>query len=209
MLRLIRAAAALLLVLAPAAAQAEERILSYLSDVQVQKDSSLQVTETIDVRAERVNINHGIYRDFPTRYRGRNGSQVRVGFTFEGATLDGMPVPATTASVSNGVRIKIGDPDKYVDVGDHRRVGHLVGRPLPLERHLERAGLAAELARQRQALTERRIAELPGLAFARVLAGTERELARVVEADLAHARLALLRRPRRDDVYGWDLVLLD
>ena len=25
---------------------------------------------------------------------GRNGSQVRVGFTFEGATLDGMPVPA-------------------------------------------------------------------------------------------------------------------
>jgi uncharacterized membrane protein YgcG len=122
MLRLIRAAAALLLVLAPAAAHAEERILSYLSDVQVQKDSSLQVTETIDVRAERVNINHGINRDFPTRYRGRNGSQVRVGFTFEGATLDGMPVPATAASASNGVRIKIGDPDKYVDVGDHRYV---------------------------------------------------------------------------------------
>ena len=122
MLRLIRAAVALLLVLAPATAHAEERILRYLSDVQVQKDSSLAVAETIDVRAERVNINHGIYRDFPTRYRGRNGSQVRVGFNFESATLDGMPVPATTETVSNGVRIKIGDPEKNVDVGEHRYV---------------------------------------------------------------------------------------
>jgi uncharacterized membrane protein YgcG len=120
MASVLRALLALLLLLAPAASQAEERILRYLSDVQIQKDSSLAVTETIDVRTERNHINHGIYRDFPTRYRGPHGSQVRVGFTFEGATLDGMPVPATTQSVSNGVRIKIGDPDKLVDVGEHR-----------------------------------------------------------------------------------------
>ena len=44
---------------------------------------------------------------------------MRVGFTFEGATLDGMPVPASTETVANGIRIKIGDPDKYVDVGEH------------------------------------------------------------------------------------------
>ena len=122
MLGFIRAAAALLLVLAPAAAHAEERILRYVSDVQVQKDSTLDVTETIDVRAERVNINHGIYRDFPTRYRGPYGSRIRVGFTFEGATLDGMPVPASTEPMANGIRIKVGDPDKYVDVGEHRYV---------------------------------------------------------------------------------------
>ena len=48
---------------------------------------------------------------------------MRVGFTFHGATLDGMPVPASdrdpsaTASASS-----IGDPDKYVDVGEHRYV---------------------------------------------------------------------------------------
>jgi uncharacterized membrane protein YgcG len=114
-----RALAALLLVVAPAAAKAEERILRYLSDVQVQDDSSLEVTETIEVRAEHSQINHGIYRDFPTRYRGRNGSQVHVGFVFEGATLDGMPVPATTEAFANGVRIKAGDPDKFVDVGEH------------------------------------------------------------------------------------------
>jgi uncharacterized membrane protein YgcG len=119
-----RALSALLLLIAPAAARGEERIFRYLSDVQIQRDSSLQVTETIDVRAERNQINHGIYRDFPTRYRGPHGSQVRVGFRFEGATLDGMPVPATTEPYGNGVRIKIGDPEKYVDIGEHRYVLH-------------------------------------------------------------------------------------
>ena len=117
-----RLAAALAVLLAPASAQAEERISHFFSDVQIQRDSSLQVTETIDVRAERNQINHGIYRDFPTRYRGSRGTRVRVGFTFEGATLDGMPVPASTEAFGNGVRIKIGDPEKYVEVGDHRYV---------------------------------------------------------------------------------------
>ena len=113
-----------LLLVAAAPAHAEERILRYLSDVHIQQDSSLEVTETIDLRAENDRINHGIYRDFPTHYRGRNGSQVRIGFTFEGATLDGLPVPANTEPYGNGVRIKVGDPDKSVDVGEHSYVLH-------------------------------------------------------------------------------------
>ena len=113
---------ALLLALAPAAAQADERIFHYLSDVQIQKDGSLEVTETIDVRAENYHINHGIYRDFPTLYRVPHGGQFRVGFNFEGATLDGVRAPASTESISGGVRIKIGDPDLLVTVGEHRYV---------------------------------------------------------------------------------------
>jgi len=114
------AAAALLLL--PTGAQADERILHYLSDVQIQKDSSIDVAETIDVRAENDRINHGIYRDFPTRYRGRNGTQFHVGFTFEGATLDGSPVKASVEPNGNGVRIKLGDPKSYVSVGEHEYV---------------------------------------------------------------------------------------
>lgn len=117
-----RAVPALLLLVAATAAHAEERISRFVSDVQVQKDASLEVTETIDVRAEHNQINRGIFRDFPTRYRGKNGEQMRVGFTFRGATLDGMPVQAETERISNGVRIRIGDPDKLVDIGDHRYV---------------------------------------------------------------------------------------
>ncbi|MEO6225007.1 MAG: DUF2207 domain-containing protein [Sphingomicrobium sp.] len=119
-----RALPALLLFLAPAAAQADERILRFLSDVQVQKDSALEVTETIVVRAENENINHGIFRDFPTRYRGHNGNQIRVGFTFENATMDGLPVEASVEPFANGVRVKIGDAAKLIDPGEHAYVLH-------------------------------------------------------------------------------------
>ncbi|MCH8615364.1 DUF2207 domain-containing protein [Sphingomonas sp. SM33] len=120
----LRALPFLALLLTPAAAQAEERISHFWNDVRIQPDASLEVTETIDIRAENERINHGIYRDFPTRYRGRNGSRVNVGFTFKGATLDGKPVPASTGAHANGIRIKIGDPDKIVPVGEHRYVLH-------------------------------------------------------------------------------------
>jgi uncharacterized membrane protein YgcG len=119
-----RALPALFLLAAATAAQADERILRFLSDVQVQKDSSLEVTETIDIRAEHDRINHGIFRDFPTHNRAPHGGQMRVGFTFEGAMLDGRPVPAATESIMGGVRVKLGDPETYVDVGEHSYVLH-------------------------------------------------------------------------------------
>ena len=128
-----RVFSALLLLAAPSAAHAEERITHFWSDVQVQPDSSVAVTETIDIRAEHDRIEHGIYRDFPTRYRGPHGTRVKVSFQFDGATLDGAPVPAETTPYGNGVRIKIGDPDKYVDIGEHRyviryRATRMIGR---------------------------------------------------------------------------------
>jgi len=110
--------ATLLACAAPAAA--EERITRFVSDIEVMPDASLEVTETIDVVAENVRINRGIYRDFPTRYRGRRGNQVRVDFTLLGAQRDGYPELATTEPIANGVRIKIGNPDKTLDQGEHR-----------------------------------------------------------------------------------------
>lgn len=118
----LRALLPLALLLAPTAARADERILKYLSDVHIQKDSSLEVSETIDVRAEHDRVNHGIYRDFPTRYRGSNGTQFHVRFAFEGATLDGSPVHASTEPQGADIRIKLGDPNSYVDVGEHEYV---------------------------------------------------------------------------------------
>jgi uncharacterized membrane protein YgcG len=114
--------AALLFAAAPAAA--EERITSYVSDVAIQPDSALEVTETIDVHSEGDRIRHGIYRDFPTLYSGRNGGRVRVGFKFEGAERDGHPEPATVEPLSNGVRMKIGSADTELQPGEHRFVIH-------------------------------------------------------------------------------------
>jgi uncharacterized membrane protein YgcG len=121
-MRFLRAALAALGLMLAASAAAEERITTYVSDVAIQPDSSLEVTETIDIVSEGNQIRHGIYRDFPTLYRGPNGSRVRVGFEFLGAERDGQPEPAVVEPLSNGVRMKIGDADTFIDPGEHRYV---------------------------------------------------------------------------------------
>lgn len=112
--------AALAAALWPAVASAEERITRFSSDVAVQKDGSLDVIETIEVTAENQEIKHGLYRDFPTRYRGPRGNTVHVGFDLIGATLDGETVPSSTANIGRGKRIRLGDPDRIVATGAHR-----------------------------------------------------------------------------------------
>jgi uncharacterized membrane protein YgcG len=104
----------------PAAARADERILRYYSDIAVQKDGDLLVSETITVRAEGDQIRRGIYRDFPTRYKGRRGESVRVAFDLIDVTRDGQPEPARTETLGNGVRIRIGQEDVFLDPGEYR-----------------------------------------------------------------------------------------
>ncbi len=110
---------AVLALLWPAAASAEERILYYLSDVLVRPDGALEVTETIRLRSERDRIDRGIQRDFPTRYRNRAGSEVRVGFELLGVRRDGRDEPWKTMRKGNGIRIRIGDPEVRLSLGEH------------------------------------------------------------------------------------------
>ncbi|HEX8513187.1 MAG TPA: DUF2207 domain-containing protein [Allosphingosinicella sp.] len=117
--RLLLPLLAALALLWPAAASAEERILHYLSDVFVQADGSLDVTETIRVRSEGVRIDHGIYRDFPTRYTGRTGAQVRVGFDVVSVKRDGADEPWHSERQGNGVRVYVGSADTHVPPGEH------------------------------------------------------------------------------------------
>lgn len=99
----------LLLLCAPLAAQ--ERILSYDSQVQVNADGSLDVTERIAVRAEGNNIRRGIYRDFPTRYKDRLGNRVVVDFQMIDVLRDGKSEPWFLEKKANGVRINTGNDD--------------------------------------------------------------------------------------------------
>jgi len=101
----------LVLLLAVLPAFAQERILSYDSEVDVHADGSLDVVEHIRVRAEGNNIRRGIYRDFPTRYRDRYGNRVVVDFNVLGVERDGKPEPWFTESQSNGVRVNTGNDD--------------------------------------------------------------------------------------------------
>ena len=101
--------ASLLLLVMPLAAQ--ERILSYDSEVQIGADGSLDVTERIAVRAEGNNIRRGIYRDFPTRYRDRYGNRVAVDLQVIDVQRDGKPEPWFTEKKPNVVRINTGNDD--------------------------------------------------------------------------------------------------
>ena len=124
MRRRLLALAAALAALCPAAAGAEERINRFTSEIAIQKDGALDVTETIEVTAENAQINHGIFRDFPTRYRGPHGNIVHVGFELLGTTLDGENVASKTEGVAGGKRVRIGDPDHLVTIGAHRYTIH-------------------------------------------------------------------------------------
>jgi hypothetical protein len=109
----------ILLLSALAPARAVERILLFVSDVQVEPNSDLIVTETIRVQAEGREIRHGIRRDFPTSYRRRDGTPVEVGFEVEKVMRDGASEPYTVEGLGNGVRVQIGRAEAYVPLGPH------------------------------------------------------------------------------------------
>ncbi|MBN2081822.1 DUF2207 domain-containing protein [bacterium] len=96
-----------------------ERILSFDSAIEVFADSSMEVTETITVQALGINIRRGIYRDFPTRYRDKNGHPFDVGFEVVGVKREGQPEPYFTERQTNGWRVYIGDEDYFLPWGTY------------------------------------------------------------------------------------------
>jgi len=97
--------------------QAEERILSFNSDIAIAADATMTVEETIRVRAEGVNIRRGIYRDFPTDYKDALGNRYVVDFEVLKVTRDGRPEPWRTKRLSNGVRVYAGSADTFLRSG--------------------------------------------------------------------------------------------
>lgn len=129
-LRLAALLLAALAMLVPGATLAEESIRSWHSDIQIRADGSLDVTETIRVNAEGDRIQHGIFRDFPT-LRGEDGREVRVGFDIHDVQRDGHPERYDVERGGNGVRVRIGSPQTYLETGEHTYViGYTTARQL-------------------------------------------------------------------------------
>ncbi len=98
---------------------AEERIHNYHSDIVIDDKGEMTVTETITVNAEGNKIKRGIYRDFPTQYKDRFGNKYKVGFSIVQVLRDGNPEKFHTEKKSNGIRIYIGEKDRYLKKGDY------------------------------------------------------------------------------------------
>ena len=94
-----------------------ERILGYRSEITVARDGSMEVRETIRVQAAQQQIRHGIYRDFPTRYRDRLGNFYTVGFEVLETRRDGHPEPYDIDELEDGKRVRIGDEDRELTPG--------------------------------------------------------------------------------------------
>ncbi|MGI6362318.1 MAG: DUF2207 domain-containing protein [Bacillota bacterium] len=111
----------ILLLLLPAgqAQAAEERILSYNADIVVHPDAAVTVSESIRVVSAGKDIRRGIYRDIPTTYKDNKGNRVRVDLTLLSVLRDGNPEPYTTEKLSNGIRIRIGSENVYLNPGEY------------------------------------------------------------------------------------------
>ena len=115
----VLAAAFLLVLISIGGVRAAETITSFHSDIRVEADGDLIVTETIAVVAEGRDIRRGIYRDFPT-VRGRTWwGAFRTSFDVQEVLRDGAPEPWFTQDITDGTRLYIGNADRNVSRGPH------------------------------------------------------------------------------------------
>ena len=118
----IRRLAWIVLLASPLWGQSGERISSFDSRIAVNADGTLNVRETITVLAQGRKIRHGIYRDFPTKYKDALGNQYDVAFSVIGLERDGSPEPYHTQPLNNGVRTYFGDPKQMLAPGEYTYV---------------------------------------------------------------------------------------
>lgn len=99
-----------------------ERIRSFDSHIVLNADNTMQVRETIEVWAAGDQIRHGIYREFPTRYKDLLGNRYVVAFEVVSVQREGNSEPYHTESMSNGVRVYFGDANTLISTGVHRYI---------------------------------------------------------------------------------------
>jgi len=152
--------AALVLVLAAAIGRAQvdpapddgvgERITDFHSHIVVDRDGGLTVSETIAVVAAGEQINHGIYRDFPTTYEGPLFTRVEVPFESSASSATVRPSRTTPrrramACASTSARRTPRSRPGRTPTGSPtaRPAARLLRRPrrAVLERHRQRLGV--------------------------------------------------------------------
>jgi len=122
----------ILLLWAVPVALAEERILSFHSEIIVEKNGDLLVTEIIKVRVEGVQIERGIYRDLPTRRRGKADPRR---FEILSVKRNGSDELFFKVSTPDWIRIKIGHRDRMLRSGSDQtyEIVYRTGRQLYFE----------------------------------------------------------------------------
>ncbi len=108
-----------LLLLSPTLSKAEEKIISYHSEIEILESSELVIEETIKVLAEGKIIKRGIYRSFPTDYTTDSGKKVQVGFDVLSVKRNSKPEPFHTRREKNGISVYMGEKSVLIPKGEH------------------------------------------------------------------------------------------
>ena len=96
-----------------------ERIITFNSDITINKDASMMVVETIKVYAAGDKIKRGIYRDFPTHYKDGYGNSINIKFNVLEVLKNGSIESYHTENLSNGIRVYFGKSDHYLTKGEY------------------------------------------------------------------------------------------
>ena len=107
---------------AAAPAFAEEAIENFHSDISVDRDGTVHVTETIRVRAEGNQIKRGIFRDVSTTFEDAERRVHQIGFKLLDVTRDGRPEPHFIERYSDYLRIYAGEENVFLDTGSYTYV---------------------------------------------------------------------------------------
>ncbi len=94
-----------------------EEILDYKSEILIQRNNVLTITDTITVRAEGKKIKRGIYREFPTNYKDNFGRKVKIRFEVISVERDGKPIHFWVERRTNGYRVYMGSKSQYLKPG--------------------------------------------------------------------------------------------
>lgn len=119
----------LLLFAAPAAADEGWVVERFAADIEIQRDGALLVTEAIDVDFLTLTDRHGIFREIPVRYAwDADPKMVRVYDIDVRSVRDasGRGIPYETAQEGANLRIRIGDPDRFVSKKQSYRITYTV-----------------------------------------------------------------------------------
>jgi uncharacterized membrane protein YgcG len=100
-------------------AAADERILSFHSDVVVMSDGWIEVTETIKVRAEGNRIRRGIYRDMPTEYSDKYKNKYVVKIEPQAVLRNDRVEAFHTVDTGDGIRTYFGQSNRFIEHGVH------------------------------------------------------------------------------------------
>ncbi len=116
----LRAIAAFVFIaFAAAPALALETITDFDVGVDVETDGDIRVTEEIRVQVEGRNIRRGIFRDLP-RFYAKDGRDIPYAYNVKSVLRDGRKEPYKIEKDGNAFRIRIGDPDRLLDYGQHQ-----------------------------------------------------------------------------------------